>query len=128
MVFILCKTILAHIFSSGYRDNLASIETYIYDNSIKVGYSPNVFFGKHLGVFGNTGSGKICTVVSIIQNYIRNNTEKDIKFIILDVNGEHEKAFKEYEMDYISFENLRFHHSMLSNFEYGKMFQAADGI
>ena len=43
-----------------------------------------MIFGKHLGVFGNTRSGKTCTVVSLIQNYIRNNDNKDVKFIILD--------------------------------------------
>ena len=81
-----------------------------------------------MGVFGNTGSGKTCTVVSLIQQYIHSNPDSDIKFIILDVNGEYKAAFDKKEMDFIEFEKLRFHHSMLSNSEYGRLFSAAEGV
>ena len=127
-VFKLWNKILEHIFAPSEKTASSTIGTYIYDSSVAVGYNPNVLFGKHLGVFGNTGSGKTCTVVSIIQNYIRNNQQKDIKFIILDVNGEYKRAFDESEADYIPFENLRFHHSILSNPEYGRLFRAAEGV
>ena len=132
-VFKLWNKILEHIFAATEKTAPSTIGTYIYDSSVAVGYNPNVLFGKHLGVFGNTGSGntgsgKTCTVVSIIQNYIRNNQQKDIKFIILDVNGEYKRAFDESEADYIPFENLRFHHSILSNPEYGRLFRAAEGV
>ena len=127
-VFKLWNKILEHIFSSTEKTVPATIGTYVYDSSVAVGYNPNVLFGKHLGVFGNTGSGKTCTVVSIIQNYIRNNPQKDIKFIILDVNGEYRRAFEEDEADYIPFDDLRFHHSILSNPEYGRLFRAAEGV
>ena len=127
-VFKLWNKILEHIFAPTEKTAPSTIGTYIYDSSVAVGYNPNVLFGKHLGVFGNTGSGKTCTVVSIIQNYIRKNPKKDIKFIILDVNGEYKRAFEESEADYISFEDLRFHHSILSNPEYGRLFRAAEGV
>lgn len=127
-VFKLWNRILEHIFAPTEKAAPSTIGTYIYDSSVAVGYNPNVLFGKHLGVFGNTGSGKTCTVVSIIQNYIRNNQKKDIKFIILDVNGEYRRAFDESEADYIPFEDLRFHHSILSNPEYGRLFRAAEGV
>lgn len=127
-VFKLWNKILKHIFSPIEKTVPSTIGTYIYDSSVAVGYNPDVLFGKHLGVFGNTGSGKTCTVVSIIQNYIRNNPQKDIKFIILDVNGEYKRAFKESEADYVPFEDLRFHHSILSNPEYGRLFRAAEGV
>lgn len=87
------------------------IGTYVYDSSVPISYDPNVMFGKHLGVFGNTGSGKTCTVVSLIQQYIHSNPDSDIKFIILDVNGEYKAAFDGTEMDFIKFEELRFHHT-----------------
>ena len=106
----------------------ATIGKYLYDLSVSVGYNPNVLFGKYLGVFGNTGSGKTCTVVSVIQNFIRTNPHKNIKFIILDVNGEYATAFHDYEAEYIPFSKLRFHHTILSNPEYGKLFKAADGV
>lgn len=130
-VFSLHNDVLSHIFmpSEGYgTNNRSSIGTYIYDASVQAGYNPDVMFGKHLGVYGNTGSGKTCTVVSIIQHYIRENPGKDIKFIILDVNGEYRTAFKEDECEYYSFEDLRFNHTILNNIEYQKLFRAADGI
>lgn len=127
-VFKLWKQILGDVFSAKEKTNPLTIGTYIYDNSVQVGYNPNVLFGKHLGVFGNTGSGKTCTVVSIIQNYIRRNPFKNIKFIVLDVNGEYRQAFESRDAEYISFSNLRFHHSILSNSEYGRLFRAAEGV
>ena len=127
-VFKLWNKILDHIFEPADKATSSTIGTYIYDKSVAVVYNPNVLFGKHLGVFGNTGSGKTCTVVSIIQNYIRNNPQKNIKFIILDMNGEYKRAFEENEADYIPFADLRFHHSILSNPEYGRLFRAAEGV
>lgn len=127
-VFKLWNKVLDRIFVPDDRAGSSTIGTYIYDASVKVGYNPNVLFGKHFGVFGNTGSGKTCTVVSIIQNYIRSNPHKNIKFIILDVNGEYERAFEENEAKFISFTDLRFHHNILSNPEYGRLFRAAEGV
>lgn len=128
-VFKIWKQVLGPIFNpDDEKKGRSTIGTYIYDNNVMVGYKPDVLFGKHLGVFGNTGSGKTCTVVSIIQNYIRSNPLKDIKFIILDVNGEYKNAFYEEEAEYIPFANLRFHHSILSNPEYGRLFKAAEGV
>ncbi|MDO4546095.1 MAG: ATP-binding protein [Bacillota bacterium] len=121
-------TILKRVFTLNKVTKAASIGTYVYDPSVPISYDPNVMFGKHLGVFGNTGSGKTCTVVSLIQQYIHSNPDSDIKFIILDVNGEYKAAFDKKEMDFIEFEKLRFHHSMLSNSEYGRLFRAAEGV
>ena len=126
-VFALKNTMLKNIFASNKEQEETTIGTYIYDRSIPVSYNPNVLFGKHLGVFGNTGSGKTCTVVSIIQNYIRNHTNSDIKFIILDVNGEYRSAFNDDEYEYYEFSSLRFNHSILNNVEYGKLFRASEG-
>ena len=64
-------------------------------------YSVNVnidrFFGFHFAVFGNTGAGKSNTVARIIQNVFqkRGYSAKGAKFIILDSNGEYNKAFKD---------------------------------
>ncbi|MDE6013626.1 MAG: ATP-binding protein, partial [Anaeroplasmataceae bacterium] len=51
-----------------------------------------------------------------------------IKFIILDVNGEYRNAFTNEEADYIEYKDIRLHHSILSNAEYGKLFRASEGI
>lgn len=127
-VFALQNNMLKSIFAAKDKGNGSTIGTYIYDDAVGVGYNPDVLFGKHLGVFGNTGSGKTCTVVSVIQNYIRNNPSKNIKFIILDVNGEYKTAFADSEMEHYPFEQLRFHHTELNNVEYGRLFRASEGV
>lgn len=126
-VYKLGSDVLRSIFGSKQFSG-PTIGTYAYDSNVAVGYDPNILFGKHLGVFGNTGSGKTCTVVSIIQRYIRENPRSDIKFIILDVNGEYKSAFRKEECEYIPFSSLCFHHSMLNYPEYGRMFRAAEGV
>lgn len=128
IVFRLDDNILKNVFDIKIVDNKPSIGKYFYNKSVDVCYNPNVLFGKHLGVFGNTGSGKTCTVVSLIQNYIRQNPKKNIKFIILDVNGEYKTAFNSNEYEYYDYEDLRFNHHILNNVEYGKLFRASEGI
>lgn len=125
-VFVLDSEIYQIIFNE--KKINSYIGTYVYDRNVKVMYDPNIIFGKHLGVFGNTGSGKTCTVVSLIQNYIRNNNKSDIKFIILDVNGEYKTAFENDENEYIPFNKLKINHSILNYAEYGKLFKASDGV
>lgn len=51
---------------------------------------PNRFFGKHIAVLGSTGSGKSCTVSSIIQKV---SFLKDSNVIILDLHNEYGRAF-----------------------------------
>lgn len=125
-VTTLGNDILSCIFAPKKEHARATIGSYIYDSSVLVGYDPDILFGKHLGVYGNTGSGKTCTVVSIIQNYIRKNPEKDIKFIILDVNGEYRTAFRESEYEYYDFAQLRFNHTILNTGEYGRLFRTSE--
>jgi hypothetical protein len=60
--------------------------------------NPDMFFGKHAAILGNTGSGKSCTVASIIQSLFKFefHDKKKIQsanFIIFDTNGEYRKAF-----------------------------------
>jgi len=63
----------------------------------KIKINPDKFFGKHAAILGNTGSGKSCTVASIIQSlFSYNYSGKELKsanFIIFDTNGEYKKAF-----------------------------------
>ena len=56
------------------------------------------FFGGHIAVLGNTGSGKSCTVASIIQELFGKPEEHHARgstFVVLDVNGEYHQAFGE---------------------------------
>lgn len=53
------------------------------------------FFGGHSAVLGNTGSGKSCTISSMIQRLFqfREYAATGSTFIFFDVNGEYQKAF-----------------------------------
>lgn len=55
----------------------------------------NEFFGGHVAVLGNTGSGKSCTVASVLQSLFRKPKEHHARgatFVVFDVNGEYHEA------------------------------------
>ena len=54
------------------------------------------FFGSHSAILGNTGSGKSCTIASMIQTLykLEKNSAACSTFIFLDVNGEYRQAFE----------------------------------
>lgn len=62
------------------------------DYDIKI--DPDAFFGKHAAIIGSTGSGKSCTIATIIQSIISQASVKQTRFIILDTNGEYRTAFQ----------------------------------
>ncbi len=76
-----------------------------YDAHIAV--DPDKLFGRHLAILGNTGSGKSCTLASLIrssiesaQEHIQTNKEQphqspNARFIVLDPNGEYSKCFQD---------------------------------
>jgi uncharacterized protein len=56
------------------------------------------FFGGHAAVLGNTGSGKSCTVATLLQSLFEKPDEfyaRGATFLVLDVNGEYRSAFTE---------------------------------
>lgn len=56
--------------------------------------NPDSFFGKHAAVLGSTGSGKSCTIASLIQSIREQPDVKRTIFVILDTNGEYRSAFQ----------------------------------
>lgn len=53
------------------------------------------FFGGHIAVLGNTGSGKSCTIASVLQSLFGKADEfqaRGATFVVFDVNGEYAKA------------------------------------
>lgn len=53
------------------------------------------FFGGHTAVLGNTGSGKSCTVASVLQSLFDKPDEHHARgatFVVFDVNGEYIRA------------------------------------
>jgi DNA helicase HerA-like ATPase len=53
------------------------------------------FFGSHSAVLGNTGSGKSCTIASMLQTLYKytDYSATGSTFIFFDVNGEYQQAF-----------------------------------
>ena len=53
------------------------------------------FFGGHTAVLGNTGSGKSCTVASVLQSLFEKADEHHARgstFVVFDVNGEYAQS------------------------------------
>lgn len=62
-----------------------------YDVKVRV----DEFFGGHTAILGNTGSGKSCTVASILQSLFDKPDEHHARgatFVVFDVNGEYTRA------------------------------------
>lgn len=64
----------------------------------KVKICPDQFFVKHAAILGNTGSGKSCTLTSILRSLFRyeyknNQHLENAHFVIFDTNGEYKNAF-----------------------------------
>lgn len=53
------------------------------------------FFGSHCAILGNTGSGKSCTISSMLQGIykLKGYSATGSTFIFFDVNGEYRQAF-----------------------------------
>ena len=67
----------------------------------KVKVDINGFFGAHSSILGNTGSGKSCTIASLVQTLFQKNNFSAVgaSFVFFDVNGEYHKAFSQLEND-----------------------------
>ena len=63
-----------------------------YDVKVRV----DEYFGGHVAILGNTGSGKSCTVATVLQSLFEKKNEllaRGATFVFLDVNGEYRTAF-----------------------------------
>ena len=60
---------------------------------------PDAFFGKHAAVLGSTGSGKSCTIATLLQSIHAQPDVKRTTCIILDTNGEYRAAFQRHDTD-----------------------------
>lgn len=69
------------------------------------------FFGHHIAVLGATGSGKSCTVASILQEVIKKYANAHI--VVLDLHGEYRAAFPE-ESNLIQAENAELPYWLLN--------------
>jgi nicotinamide riboside kinase len=67
------------------------------DYEIKI--NPDAFFGKHAAIIGSTGSGKSCSIATLLQSIMEQPEVKHTRFIILDTNGEYRTAFQKRNED-----------------------------
>jgi len=76
------------------------------------------FFGSHSAVLGNTGSGKSCTIASMLQTLYRlkEYCATGSTFIFFDVNGEYRQAFSQLTENNSEIE--------VKNFEIGEIAEA----
>jgi hypothetical protein len=56
---------------------------------------PDAFFGKHAAILGSTGSGKSCTIATIVQSILARPEVHQTNIVILDTNGEYRTAFQQ---------------------------------
>lgn len=102
----------------------------------KIKINPDKFFGKHAAILGNTGSGKSCTLASILQslfNFTYNGKRlKSAHFIFFDTNGEYKNAFQLSEDDVvnplaITKEGLRIPHWFMNYDDLDYLFEPTSG-
>ena len=65
-----------------------------YDDGQKISLGINKLFASHIGIFGNTGSGKSYTLTKIFREVFKqfkdsDNFKKNAKFLLIDFNGEY---------------------------------------
>lgn len=64
----------------------------IFDESKIISVSLNKLIPSHIGVFGNTGSGKSNTIAKILSSYsdaLSASTKQAAKFVVIDLNNEY---------------------------------------
>lgn len=92
-VTLTTKDELKIIYSVERNESTIRIGNSILENEL-VELSINKFFASHIGIFGNTGSGKSNTLHKLYlelfkNNKLRQNIFKKSQFIIIDFNGEY---------------------------------------
>jgi len=100
-VFTVDEVELKSIYNSTIKPDKATliVGNDIYFDQVDINADPNVLFGKHCAVFGNTGSGKSCTVTSLLQGIylergrLLNINKGKLKTIIIDSNEEYSAIF-----------------------------------
>lgn len=61
--------------------------------------NPDAFFGKHAAVLGSTGSGKSCTIATLLQSIREQPGVRRTTCVVLDTNGEYRAAFHKQKDD-----------------------------
>jgi uncharacterized protein len=94
----------------------------------KVKIDINGFFGHHAAILGNTGSGKSCTISSMIQTLCKKDNFSAVgaTFVFFDVNGEYHRAFSQIDNSDIEVKYYSLN-SEKSDKEFRKIYALKDG-
>jgi DNA helicase HerA-like ATPase len=95
----------------------------------------NRFFSKHIAVVGSTGSGKSCTVASVLQGIVgisqRKNSNKDMQnnshVVIFDIHDEYTAAFtlhaaESFTLSRLDIDSLQLPYWLMNSEELESMF------
>ncbi|WP_347069855.1 ATP-binding protein [Flavobacterium sp. WV_118_3] len=98
-IFDLNDELIKDDVSNNTRLKLLDIGTSTIFPDYKVKIDINGFFGGHSSVLGNTGSGKSCTIASMLQTLLKKEKFSAVgaSFVLFDVNGEYLKAFSQID-------------------------------
>jgi energy-coupling factor transporter ATP-binding protein EcfA2 len=92
--------------------------------NIRISVNGNKFFNKHIAIVGSTGSGKSCTLATIIQSAVseRNGdfSLNNSHVIIFDIHGEYKSAFPDGNL--IDIKNLVLPYWLLNSEELEEFF------
>ena len=89
IVFLLEDKDIKVVFSAYQQFNFSLGLLSFFENE-RAYLDPNRFFGKHLAILGSSGSGKSCTVASILQKVVE---YPDTRIMVLDLHNEYKQAF-----------------------------------
>lgn len=83
------------ILGTNNEDNVYLGKSAIYNQDVFMNI--NDMFSNHLAIFGNTGSGKSCSVARIVQNIFQNKNflTFNANLFVFDAYGEYKTAFRE---------------------------------
>jgi hypothetical protein len=95
----------------------------------QVRIDPDAFFGKHAAVIGSTGSGKSCTIASLLQSIFEMKDVKNAHFVILDTNGEYGEVFKGHKQpdDFLHVQELKIPYWFMNFDDFRILFRASEG-
>lgn len=96
-VYVVTEDVISGIFSKNAKDKI-TLGTLIAYEEYPFEVNVQDLLCSHIGIFGNTGSGKSNTLAKlyreVVEKYKTNkNFNQNAKFVIIDFNGEYSKVF-----------------------------------
>ena len=90
-VYVVTEDVISGIFSKNAKDKI-TLGTLIAYEEYPFEVNVQDLLCSHIGIFGNTGSGKLYR--EVVEKYKTNkNFNQNAKFVIIDFNGEYSKVF-----------------------------------